>query len=141
MAEALFGARMPAGWRDLVAASSAGTAVWEGQPASRLAVEVLREEGIDLSAHRARMITRETAQGADIIVVMEGRHRDAIERIAPGSAGRVILFGELDDAREDPDIEDPIGGDRAVYERTKRELEGLVARFMDYLAERYGFDR
>jgi protein-tyrosine phosphatase len=141
MAEALFGAWLPAGWRNVVAASSAGTAAREGEPASLLAVEVLREDGIDLSTHRSRLITREAAEGADVIVVMERRHRNAIDRIAPGAAGRVIVFGELDGERDDPDVEDPIGGDRAVYERTKRELERLTARFMDYLAERYRFER
>jgi protein-tyrosine-phosphatase len=137
MAEALFKARMPTGWEHRVEASSAGMAALEGGSIAPLAAEVLRSEGIDLSAHRARMVTREMVEGADLIVVMEGRHCDAINRIAPGAAARIILFGELDGTREDPDIEDPIGGDRAAYERTKNELEGLVARLIDRIAELY----
>jgi protein-tyrosine phosphatase len=135
MAEAIFRDMMPDDWNERVNVSSAGTAAWDGQPASRLGVEVLRDEGIDLSHHRARMLTREMIEGADIIVTMEIRHREMIGTIAPGIDTPVIVLGELDRDRSSPDIDDPIGGDRAVYEQTRRELRDLLTRLIAYSAE------
>ncbi len=125
------------GLDDRIAVSSAGLHAREGQPASRHAVDVLRERGIDLRGHGSRRLTAELAGDADLAVVMTGGHRDELQMIAPGMESKVILFGELDTDRKDPDIEDPIGGDRSRYERTREELDKLVTKLIDYLVEKY----
>ena len=139
MAEAIFRDILPADWRGRVEISSAGTAAWDGQPASPLAVEVLRDAGIDLSRHRARMLTRDMIENADLIVAMEFYHRDTIGRIAPDAGRPILILGELDEDRPSPDIDDPIGGDRAVYEQTSEELRGLLTRLIEYSADILGF--
>ncbi len=135
MAEAIFKTKMPAGWASHVEVSSAGTAAWENQPASCLAVDVLEGDGIDCSAHRARLLTREMVEEADIVVVMENRHRERIGLLAPETDTPVVVLGELGEGRDSPDIDDPIGGDRAMYERTRDELNVLVDRLIDYCAD------
>lgn len=135
IAEALAAARLPQIARGKFALSSAGTAAFDGMRAAANAVKVLAEIGIDLSAHRARLLTKEMVDEADLVVVMAEAHREEILDLAPGSAGKVILLGELDNARESPDISDPIGGDEEVYRKTRDEIGSLVARLIDYLSE------
>lgn len=135
MAEAIFRARMPGDWSARVEVSSAGTAAREGMPPSDLAVEVLVERGIDCSAHRAHPLTREGIEAADIVVVMENRHRERIAALAPRADTPVVVLGELGEGRDSPDIADPIGGDRAVYERTRDELYMLIDRLIEYCAD------
>jgi protein-tyrosine-phosphatase len=141
MAEAITRARVPAGWRDDLDTRSAGTHALEDQLASALAIDVLREIGIDLSDHRARRLSKSLIDSADLIVVMTDEHKDSVVRIAPGSEAKVLILGELDRERSSPDIEDPIGGGREDYLRTRDELEGLVGFLIEYLYEKFGLDR
>jgi len=140
MAEAIFGERMPAFWKGRIGISSAGTSAWDGEPASRYAVEVLEEKGIDMSKHRSRMLTAEMVKESDLIVVMERRHRDAVLRLDPSAASRLLLLGELDPARKNVDIEDPIGGGREAYETTRNELMHLVDLLADHVSKRFEMD-
>lgn len=133
MAEAILKVRMPASWGNRIEVSSAGTGALDGQPASPLAVEVLRDDGIDISSHRARFLTREMVESADVVVAMTRLHRDTIRSIAPAADAEVVVLGELDGGRVSPDIVDPIGGDRSVYEQTRDELNGLIRQLIGYL--------
>lgn len=140
MAEAIFKARMPAAWGNRIHVSSAGTGAWEGQPASQFAVEVLRDEGIDLSSHRARLLTREMVESSDVVVAMTRLHWDTIRSIAPEADAEIVVLGELDSGRVSPDIEDPIGGDRSVYEQTRDKLNGLIRQLIDYLVDLFDLE-
>jgi hypothetical protein len=96
---------------------------------------VRRHEG--RSRHRARLLTREMVESSTLVVAMARRHKEEILRIAPGSADKVIVLGDLDLKRKNPDIEDPIGGDEAVYRRTRDEIAELVFLLIDYIAESF----
>lgn len=117
--------------------ASAGTAAYDGMRAAENAVLVLKEIGIDISGHRARLLTSEMVSNSALVVAMARRHREDILRIAPGSEDKVIVLGELDPDRESPDVEDPIGGDEAVYRRTREEIAGLVSLLFDHLDFRH----
>ena len=140
-AEALFKSRMPASWRCGFDAASAGTSAWEGQPASPLAVEVLADIGVDLSGHRAKRLTGELVDASDLIVVMAGEHGEAVRAMNSSAADRVIPLGGLDPCRIEPDVRDPIGGSREIYVESRDEIEGLVLRLIDYLADKYGLEK
>jgi protein-tyrosine-phosphatase len=137
MAEALTKERIPAMWKGELEISSAGTYAWAGQPASSLAIEVMEEQGIDIGGHRARELSRELIEGAEVIIVMERAHRDEIERIAPAEVYKVVVMGELDPKRSNPDIMDPIGGDRGTYVRTRDEIDRLIFFTIDYIADKF----
>jgi protein-tyrosine phosphatase len=50
-----------------------------GEPASAHGVDVLAERGLDLSAHRSRIVDRELLEDADLVVTMAREHlREAI---------------------------------------------------------------
>jgi len=50
-----------------------------GNPASAHGVEILRERGIDMSAHRSRAMSRDILSSADLIIAMAREHvREAV---------------------------------------------------------------
>lgn len=61
-----------------VAVSSAGF-LFEGHAASDTATKVLRERGLDLAAHRSRIVSRQLLDDADVVLTMERGHaRDLV---------------------------------------------------------------
>jgi len=138
MAEGLLGAVIPSFWKDEITVSSAGIGAWDGQTATDEAVGVLAEIGVDISRHRARMLTREIVEGAALVVAMAREHDRYALSLAPGAADRVILIGELDPSRKDPDVRDPIGRSRDVYREVRDDIERLVGLLVDHLVQRFG---
>lgn len=108
-----------------VEVESAGTGAWEGAPASEGAYLVALEHELDLSAHRARLLTTEIARAADLVLTMSRHHRARVRELAPDTP--VHLLGEYA-ARSGPDAEvaDPYGGDLEVYRQTYDELDELI---------------
>lgn len=119
-----------------VTVSSAGTSAWDDAPASDGAMLVSMEHGLDLSDHRARMLSREILDAADLVLVMGPHH---VERVlALGGQGRthqLHAFAASGESRAP--VVDPFGGDLETYRMTFRELEGSVAAVITRLiAER-----
>src|SRR2546427_9733566 len=65
-----------------IAVASAGTGAWDGAPVSEGAYLVGLERGLDLSRHRARLLTRELGDGADWILTVARHHRAAADEPA-----------------------------------------------------------
>lgn len=121
--------------------TSAGTGAWDGAPASEGAYLVGLERGLDLSGHRARLLTRELVEQADLILTMARHHRARVDEV--GGEGRVFVFGEYAGREGDAaEVSDPFGGDLEVYRDTCAELEALVAAVVQRLVtEGAGGDR
>lgn len=108
-----------------VTVSSAGTGAWDGAPASEGAYLVGIERGLDLSEHRARLLTREVVEQADLILTMARHHRARVDEL--GGEGKVHVLGEYAGREgEAAEVSDPFGGDLDVYRDTCTELEGLI---------------
>src|SRR5438094_9980874 len=75
-----------------VSVTSAGTGAWDGAPVSEGAYLVGLERGLDLSSHRARLLTRELVEEADLILTMARHHRARVDEL--GGGGRVFVLGE-----------------------------------------------
>ena len=113
--------------------TSAGTGAWDGAPASEGAYLVGLERGLDLSGHRARLLTRELVEQADLILTMARHHRARVDEL--GGEGRVFVLGEYAGRDSDTaEVSDPFGGDLDVYRNTCVELEGLVGTTAERLA-------
>ncbi len=105
--------------------SSAGTGAWDGAPVSEGAYLVGLERGLDLSAHRARLLTRELIEEADLVLTMARHHRARVDEL--GGEGRVFVLGEYAGREGDEaEVSDPFGGDLEVYRDTCVELEALI---------------
>ena len=113
---------------------SAGTGAWDGAPASEGAYLVALEHGLDLSSHRARLLTREQVQEADLVLTMARHHRARVQEL--GGDDRTFVLGEYA-GRSGPEAEvsDPFGGDLDLYRDTFAELEQLVKSAADRLVK------
>lgn len=117
-----------------VTVESAGTGAWDGAPASEGAYLVALERGLDLSSHRARLLTREIVEDTDMIFTMARHHRARVHEL--GGEGRVFVLGEYAGrVGDEAEVGDPFGGDLEVYRDTCAELETLIATVADRLAE------
>jgi len=114
-----------------VTVSSAGTFGLDGRPAADLAVEVMAKQGIDISDHRARHVTREMLEGADIIVGMEREHLVEANVVFEDPGGKYHLLTDYGPPElQGAEIEDPYGRSidafRNAYARIERCVEGLL---------------
>lgn len=117
-----------------IAVGSAGTGAWDGAPASEGAYLIALERGLDLSQHRARLLTRELVESADLVFTMARHHRARVQEL--GGEGRVFVLGEYAGrSGEEAEVGDPFGGDLEVYRDTCAELEALIATVADRLAD------
>ena len=141
LAEALLRRDLKARGFPEIDVGSAGTGAWDGAPASEGAYLVGLERGLDLSAHRARLLTRELVESADLVLTMARHHRARVEEL--GGEGRVFVLGEYAGRDgDDAEVSDPFGGDLDVYRDTCAELEALSAAVTERLArERQSGDR
>lgn len=117
MAEALLRARL--GRRPRFTVSSAGVSALVGHPADPAAQELMRERGIDISAHRARQVTPELVAAHDLVLVMEKGHEAAVLSIAPQARGKVHPIGKFGHF----DVPDPYRQPRAAFEEALRLVE------------------
>ncbi len=125
LAEALLRRALEDAGRPDIAVASAGTGAWDGAPASEGSYLVALEHGLDLSAHRARLLTRAMVEESQLILVMSRTHLARVREL--GGAGRAHLLGEyggFTGARGE--IDDPFGGDLEEYRATLRTLAGIM---------------
>jgi protein arginine phosphatase len=117
--------------------SSAGTGAWDGAPVSEGAYLVGLEQGLDLSAHRARLLTHDLVEHSDVILTMARHHRARVDEL--GGAGHVFVLGEYAGRTGDgAEVSDPFGGDLNVYRDTCVELAALVATAVDRIVTEAG---
>jgi len=116
-----------------IAVGSAGTGAWEGAPVSEGAYLVALENGLDLSAHRARLLSREVVADADLVFTMARHHRVRVEEL--GGQGKTHLFGEFAGrGGKEAEVPDPFGGPLEGYRLTFGELQELMETLVTRLA-------
>ena len=133
MAEALMREALASRGIRQVTVASAGSGAWEGSPASEGAYLVALENGLDLSGHRARLLTRDIVRDADLILVMSGHHLARVAEL--GGDHKAHLLGEY--AGREPsrsEVTDPYGADLASYRLTFTELQELIGNVVSRVA-------
>jgi protein-tyrosine phosphatase len=100
---------------------SAGSFAMPGTRAAAPAIEALKGVS-DLTRHRSRPLTVELIHQADVIFTMSRNHNAAVTALVPSAAEKTTT---LDPAG---DIDDPIGGDTALYQKLAVELRTLVEK-------------
>lgn len=103
--------------REGLDAESAGLEAYTGAGPTEDAIAVARELGYDISSHRARSLTAEMVEQADVVVSMTAAHVAAL-------GGRSRLLSEAD-------LEDPIGRGRGVYRRVYDQIEADVRKLVE----------
>ena len=133
MAEALLRQALAARGLDQITVSSAGTGAWDGAPVSEGAYLVGLENGLDLSTHRARLLTREVVREADLVLVMSGHHLARVAEL--GGEDKAHLLGAYASRDErSTEVSDPYGSDLASYRTTFAELQELIGTVVSRMA-------
>ncbi len=101
-------------------ALSAGLSAKVGAPMTPEAKQALYLLGIAANGHRARNINADVTNQAELIFCMTRSHRDAVIELVPTASEKTLCL--------DPngDIDDPAGGELAVYVDCARRLQKLV---------------
>ncbi|EIL99468.1 phosphotyrosine protein phosphatase [Rhodanobacter thiooxydans] len=127
VAEYLFRQRMAG--RDIEFAS-AGLGALVGSPMDATALQLLAENGIDGSMHRAHQLTPSILRAADLVLGMEKGHVAAMVRLAPEVHGKVYLF---DKWLHGKDIPDPYRQQRKVFEHVHQIITQGISSWESYL--------
>ncbi len=108
------------GLSEKVSVDSAGTGSYRGILAAPNTVHVMKEEGVDVSAHKGKPITMELLEKSDFIFVMEHAHKNIILNMMPvvGSKARLL--------KENNGIADPIGRSLEEYRHIKNIIKDCV---------------
>ena len=109
-----------ADWR----VTSAGTWTVSGQPVFTWSKEIARSMGIDISGHTTKSVDAKLLQEADLVLVMEAGHKEAILVEFPFARGKVRLLSEVLEGMPF-DIPDPAGSAEEANE-ILRELVGMI---------------
>ena len=109
MAEVIFKVRLKKYGRYDVTVSSAGLVNMKGEPADRIATQILVENGFDETDHRSALLTDDSVARADLIVVMEENQRRLIVETYPQAETKIhLLKSYMKGCQEtDSDIKDP----------------------------------
>jgi protein-tyrosine-phosphatase len=110
--------------------SSAGTSAWDGSSVSEGSYLVGLERGLDLSEHRARLLTRELVSQADLILTMTVAHLQRVFEL--GGRDKAATMVEYAGAGGVEDIPDPFGGDVSEY----RAAAGIIEKLIDPIVAR-----
>jgi protein-tyrosine phosphatase len=104
-----------------VVIESAGVAASAGSAASPEAVEVMRQQGLDISHHASQPMTEKLVRQADLILTLTAAHRQALLRRWPEAAPRTMTLRP-----DNRDVEDPIGGPVEMYRQCAAEIESAL---------------
>ena len=119
------------GW-DGFEVRSAGIGAFDGDIASGGALRAVVEHNLDLSGHRATLLTREVANWANLILVMSATHFMSVTELGAGEVSS--LMTSFADGREGgvmlESVPDPAGGTEEEYSETFELIRDLVEKVL-----------
>ncbi|ORM53612.1 protein tyrosine phosphatase [Pantoea conspicua] len=111
--------------------SSAGLGALVGRPADQTASDVAAAHGLSLEGHQAQQLTAEMCRNVDLILVMEKRQIEQVNRIDPAARGKTMLLGHWLNQRE---IADPYRKSREAFEEVYGLLENATQKWVNVLS-------
>jgi len=135
MAEALLNKKLEQMNRHDVEVISAGIAMINGIRPSDETIELLKEEGLDVSGYFSKGISPLMIKKSDLIFVMEQLHKKRIKELVPQIKNNVFLLKEFAkiDINEGLDIPDPIGKPLEFYKHTFYVIKEAVERIVNII--------
>lgn len=115
---------MQAGLSDVIQVASAGVLAVPGDTVDPMIVALLEELGVALAAKYATPVAERALRAADLVLVMEEAHRQALFYRLPGALPKVFLLSEL--AGRYDEVADPHGMPEAAY----RAMLALVTELL-----------
>lgn len=118
---------------------SAGISPMEGMHPPEKTVQVLKNEEIDVSNYKARRVTPKMIKKADVVLVMQGYHKESVGSMSEDK-DKIYLLKEYcisrnEKSREDLNIPDPIGQSLEAYEVCLLTIKNCLNEFIQELEE------
>lgn len=134
MAQALLQKKLRERNRADIEVLSAGITVMAQREASAETQELLKEEGLDVSGHRAQRVQAKMLKGADLILVMERLHEERLAAADPSLRGRIYLLKEFSQfTNRGVEVQDPMGCGMQVYRDTFIDIKESINRLIDLI--------
>ena len=127
MAEVLLRASLGLGYD----VRSAGTGALLGFPPADEVITLMKQHGYDASQHRAQLVSPEMLRWAELVLVMESHHREAVQEMDATVRGKTFLLGHW---QEQQPIADPMGQDAVAFERAYAEIVAANDAWLDKLS-------
>lgn len=104
--------------------SSVGIYASGYSPASDLAQLTMKSQGMDLSLHTSRQVTRQSLQSAQLVLTMTVAQKQALLQLDPTQNNKIFTLCEF--VGQAGDVSDPFGGDLDVYHDCAQQLTTLI---------------
>ena len=111
-----------------VIVTSAGIAAGSGGRAAAEALQVMEENGLDLSEHVTQPLSDRLVRHADLLLTMTNQHRQAIVGHWANAADRTQVL-----CPDGTDVSDPIGGPQELYRRCAEQIDKALAERINSL--------
>ncbi|SDZ33913.1 protein-tyrosine phosphatase [Proteiniborus ethanoligenes] len=120
---------------NVIKVESAGVYAATGQPASPQAIDAMKNKAIDISSHKARQLTKEMLQNADLILTMTKSHKRSILGMDESLKQKTYTLTEYayKDLENHADILDPYGLPVEEYEKSLIDIEKALKNVIDKL--------
>jgi protein-tyrosine phosphatase len=112
---------------------SAGTWAQLKRGASRNSVEIMTEQGLDITHHQAQMIEHVHMEESDLILCMESGHMEALKAEFPAYENKVHLISEM--VGKNYSISDPYGKPKDAYYRMVKDLSRIIDDGLDNIIQ------
>lgn len=132
MAQALLLKQITPGAASDLSVMSAGIMACPGNPATNSAVEAMREYNIDLTRHRAQLVSLELVDEADLILTMTADQCRLLHKRYPHKRESILTISNYA-GLGDEDVHDPFGMTVEDYRRTAKQIKAMVERIVDRL--------
>lgn len=136
MAQALF--RKMTAAKDGLEVLDAGIVAVPGMSPTKETIDLLQKEEIDVSSHKATLLSDIMVKKSDIILVMEKLQEDRILQRVPSAKNRLYLLKEFAKMAEiehkaDLNIYDPIGKPTWFYEECFNTIKEAIKRIVELI--------
>ena len=112
---------------------SAGTWAQEKRGASQHSIEIMAEQGLDITEHQAEMIELIHMQNSDLVLCMESGHMEALKAEFPTCQNKIHLLSEM--VGRNYSIHDPYGQSKNAYYRMAHDLVEIIDNGLDRIIE------
>ena len=103
---------------------SAGLDAVVGKTAEQTAMRLMKEKGVDMSAHCAQQLNSLLLSQADLVLVMEQAHINLIHNNYPSARGKVFLLGKWIDNKQ---IIDPYRRGDQAFQDSLQTIEASIS--------------
>ena len=118
-------------------AESAGLLALPGNSATFLAQKVAAQHSVDLTEHKAKRLSQQLVDWAEMILVMEKSHKDELLVDFPEATNKTFLLRRFTRyGSRSRGIADPYGLQYDAYRFCYLDIEDAVSGLVDYLIKK-----